>query len=84
MQRRRVPSKRSETEELMEKERREVQERVHWRTDVRHRREDVLTATLDAKTYRVADGRRPVLIEDDDDKKLLDDPDATLRQRSRS
>ena len=51
----------------MEKEGREVQERVHWRTDVRHRREDVLTATLDAKTYRVADGQRPVRIEDDDD-----------------
>ena len=67
MQRRRVPSERSETEELREKEGREVQERVHWRTDVRHRREDVLTATLDAKTYRVADGQRPVRLEDDDD-----------------
>ena len=57
-----------------------MQERVYWRTDVRHRREDVLTATLDAKTYRVADGQRPVRIKDDDDQKLLDDPDS--RQRS--
>ena len=48
-------------------ERGEVLERVGWRTDVRHRREVVLTATLDAKTYRVADGQRPVRLEDDDD-----------------
>ena len=67
MNRRRKLSKRSETEKPMEEKRGEVQERVGWRTDVKHRREDVLTATLDAKTYRVADGQRPVRLEDDDD-----------------